>query len=262
VRSRRVPLRRLALASLALTLAVAGCTTPDDKKSPPDVAATAALGTPSPSPSTTPPAPGKPKTAKPRIDKAALKYFFKIALGAEYGDNIHVVTRWMKPVVTVRVAGKPSAADRDCLGRVVSDFNKLTATTDLKLTTSATADIRVHFAPVSRFKSLEPNYVPDNDGFFHVDWSTGYIITNANVLIRTTGISSRIRCHLIREELTQSTGLMRDANDHPSSVFYGQYWSAPTRYSALDQKLIKLLYGGAIQPGDTKKTITAAVTVS
>ncbi|UQU63364.1 DUF2927 domain-containing protein [Couchioplanes caeruleus] len=261
MRSRRVPLRRLALASLALTLALAGCTTHDDGTPPTDVPATAALGTPGPSPSTTPTA-DKPKTPKPKIDRAALNYFFKIALGAEYGDDIHVVTRWMKPVVTVRVAGKPSAADRDCLGRVVSDFNRLTATTDLKLTTSATADIRVHFAPVSRFKSLEPNYVPDNDGFFHVDWSAGYIITNANVLIRTTGISPRIRCHLIREELTQSTGLMRDADDHPSSVFYGQYWSAPTRYSALDQKLIKLLYGGAIQPGDTKKMITAAVTVS
>ncbi|MGA5303843.1 DUF2927 domain-containing protein [Nucisporomicrobium flavum] len=262
MRSPRVPLRRLALASLTLILALAGCTTPDDRKSPPEVPATAALGTPSPSPSTTPSAADEPKTAKPKIDKAALTYFFKIALGAEYGDNIRVVTRWMKPVVTVRVAGKPSAADRDCLGRVVSDFNKLTATTDLKLTTSATADIRVHFAPVSRFASLEPNYVPNNDGFFHVDWSAGYVITNANILIRTTGITSRIRCHLIREELTQSTGLMRDADDHPSSVFYGQYWSAPTRYSALDRKLIKLLYGGAVAPGDTKKAVTAAVTVT
>ncbi|MEV4707986.1 DUF2927 domain-containing protein [Actinoplanes sp. NPDC049316] len=257
-----MPLRRLAPALAVLILALAGCTPSQDENPPPAVAATDGFGAPSPSPSPTPPASAEPKTVKPTIDKAALNYFFKIALGAEYGDSIRVVTRWTKPVVTVRVNGKPSAADRDCLARVVSDFNKLTATTDLKLTKDEAADIQVHFAPVSRFKALEPDYVPNNDGFFHVDWSAGYVITNANVLIRTTGITQRIRCHLIREELTQSTGLMRDANDHPSSVFYGQYWSAPVRYSALDQKLIKLLYGGAVNPGDTKKTITAAVTIS
>ena len=103
--------------------------------------------------------------------------------------------------------------------------------------------------------------MPGNDGFFQVDWTGTHTIRNANVLIRTTGITDRIRCHLIREELTQSMGLMRDANDHPTSVFYGRYAATPVRYSTLDEKLIKLLYGGAIQPGDTKQAITAAVDV-
>jgi len=264
--SRRAVFRLLGPALLVLAPALAACSPPEPDNSA-DPSATAMLGAPA-----TPQSPAIPQASaaqpssapplpKPKIDKAALSYFFKIALGAEYGDDINVVTRWTKPVVTVRVNGKPGSAGRDCLDRVVSDFNKLTATTDLRLTTEATADIRLHFAPVSRFKSLEPDYVPGNDGFFHVDWAGDHTITDANILIRTTGISNRIRCHLIREELTQSMGLMRDANDHPTSVFYGRYSATPVRYSTLDQKLIKLLYGGAIQPGDTKQDITAAVDV-
>ena len=254
--SRRALLRLLGPALLILAPALAACTPADDDPAP---SATAQLGAPAPSASQ--PSASAPPGPRPKIDKAALAYFFKIALGAEYGDDIEVVTRWAKPVVTVRVDGKPGSTGRDCLDRVVSDFNTLTATTDLRITNSATADIRVHFAPVNRFKSLEPDYVPGNDGFFHVDWTGNHTITNANVLIRTTGITNRIRCHLIREELTQSMGLMRDANDHPTSVFYGRYAATPVRYSKLDEKLIKLLYGGAIQPGDTKKDITAAVDV-
>lgn len=254
--SRRA-LRLLGPALLILAPALAACSPADDGPAPP---ATAELGAPGSAASQQPTA-SPPPAPKPKIDKAALNYFFKIALGAEYGDDNRVVTRWTKPVVTVRVNGKPGTAAGDCLTRVVSDFNKLTATTDLELTTAATADIRLYFAPVSRFKALEPDYVPGNDGFFHVEWTGDHTITNATVLIRTTGITNRIRCHLIREELTQSMGLMRDANDHPTSVFYGRYSATPVRYSALDEKLIKLLYGGAIQPGDTRQDITAAVTV-
>jgi hypothetical protein len=50
---------------------------------------------------------------------------------------------------------------------VISDFNALTATTDLRLTQAPSADITIHFAPVSRFRALEPAYVRGNDGFAH-----------------------------------------------------------------------------------------------
>ena len=147
--------------------------------------------------------------AKPKITKKALAYFFKIAMGSEYGDTgDNVVAKSGKPIVTVRTDGTLTSTDKSCLAKVVSDFNALTKTTDLKLTTSSSADSVIHFAPVSRFKSLNPDYVSGNDGFFTVRWYE-HEISTANILIRTSGIDQTDRCHLIREELTQSMGLMR-----------------------------------------------------
>lgn len=250
-------LRVLSPALLAAVLATAGCDAGPTPQPGTPAASGPAASTPAPAPPSPSPAPPKPK-----VSKATLAYFFKIALGAEYGDDVKVVVKWSQPVVTVRLEGKPDAPARTCLKRVIADFNELSATTDLRLTTDPAADVRMYFGAVSRFAAIEPSYVPGNDGFFTVAWGGDHTISNGTVLIRTTGIGERVRCHLIREELTQSTGLMRDANDHPDSVFYGRYWAMPTKYSALDKKLIALLYGGALQPGYTRKDITAAVTVT
>lgn len=256
----RALLRMIRPGVVAIVLALAACSpqgapssvTPSGPASPP-----AASVSPAVPPSSAVPTP----TVKPRISSTALNYFFRIALGAEYGDDVRVVRMWSQPVVTVRVEGTAGAAGRSCLKRVVTDFNALTATTDLKLTTATTTDIRLHFAPVSRFRSIDPGYVPGNDGFFSVNWRGDHTMTDATVLIRTSGIGDTVRCHLIREELTQSMGLMRDSNQYPSSVFYGRYHATPTRYSSLDKQLIKLLYGGAVRPGDGRKEIARAVTV-
>jgi hypothetical protein len=213
---------------------------------------------PASTPSVTPSTSAASAVVKPKISKAGLSYFFTIALGTEYGGKSASVVRWERPVAMVRVHGG-SGKSRSCLNTVISDFNALTATTDLKLTKDP-ADVELYFAPVSKFRSLDSSYVAGNDGFFSNKWSSN-MITTATVLIRTTGIGEGVRCHLIREELTQAMGLGRDSNKYPSSVFYGQYWSAPTRYSKLDREIIRLLYSGAVHPGDTKNDVTRAVTV-
>jgi hypothetical protein len=200
-----------------------------------------------------------PTRAKPTVSKAGLNYFFTVAIGAEYGDKSSVVTSWNWPVVSIRAHGG-SAKSRSCLNKVISDFNALTATTDLRLTKGA-ADIELHFAPVSRFRALDPDYVKGNDGFFSVRWSDSYTITRASVLVRSSGISEGIRCHLIREELTQSMGMMRDSGRYKDSIFYSKYLPATNRYSALDKEVIRLMYGGVVRAGDDKKAITAKVTV-
>jgi hypothetical protein len=242
---------------LVLALAVTGCDAPD---SPTAGGSTATSARPAPSPSPSPSVP--PPVVKPKVSKDTLNYFYKIALGAEYGDKVNVVIKWAQPVVTIKVDGSVSGSSRKCLNRVISDFNALTETTDLRITGNPGADIKFHFAPVSRFKKLEPEYVPGNDGFFYVTWRGDHTISSSTVLIRTTGISSSIRCHLIREELTQTMGLMSDSTEHTDSVFYGRYTPAPTKYSALDKRLIKLLYGGAVKPGDGKKEVARAVVVT
>jgi hypothetical protein len=180
-----------------------------------------------------------PAPAKPKISKAGLSYFFAVALGSEYGDKHDVVTMWTQPEVTVHVHGS-IAKNKGCLDKVVSDFNEITATTDLKLTKTA-ANIDLYFVPRSKFRTIVPGYVSGNDGYVNVYWSGYSAITRADIVIRSSGISQSTRCHLIREELTQAMGLLQDSDRYPDSIFYERYRPSVTRYSKLDKEVIRLL---------------------
>jgi hypothetical protein len=248
---------RVALSMLLLApLALAACKAPAHEATAGPSAVVSRPPSPvvSAPPSTPPPAPVKPK-----ISKAGLDYFYTVALGVASGDKYTVVTKWAEPEVTVRVHGG-DAKSRSCLNTVISDFNALTATSDLKLTSSA-ADIELHITKVSKFKSIMPQYRAGNDGFVHVQWSGLHHITSAIVLIRATGNNATDRCHLIREQLTEGMGLLGNTGKYPRSIFYNKYYPVVTRYSAIDKEVIRLLYSDAVQPGDDKKSVRAAVTV-
>jgi hypothetical protein len=47
--------------------------------------------------------------------------------------------------------------------------------------------------------------------------------------------------HLLREELTQSLGLVNDSWKYKNSIFY-QGWTTTTEYSDIDRELIDILY--------------------
>ena len=66
---------------------------------------------------------------------------------------------------------------------------------------------------------------------------------------------------MIRQELTEVTGVTGSSRKHPDSVLYDGYRASATKYSALDKEVIRLMYGGVVQAGDDKKAITAKVTV-
>ncbi|MCT4564313.1 MAG: DUF2927 domain-containing protein [Maledivibacter sp.] len=80
------------------------------------------------------------------------------------------------------------------------------------------------------------------------------VTNNKNEISRTKiYISSNIknkkdRDHIIREELTQSLGLLNDTYQYPKSIFY-QGKSSVVEYLDIDKALIKMLYEEAIQLG-------------
>ncbi|XVU21962.1 DUF2927 domain-containing protein [Actinoplanes sp. CA-054009] len=193
------------------------------------------------------------------ISKAGLAYFLEVAFGADLGDDDQAVTMWDQPVVTVRVRGG-SAKSRSCLNKVIADFNGLTATTDLKVVSGA-PDIEVYFGSESRFRVVEPHYSGD-DGFFYLYWSGRHEITKANVFVRSSGVSEKERCHLIRMGLTGAMGPAKSSRKYRDSVFYDGYGTTPTRYSALDKEVIRLMYGGTVRPGDDKGVVRQTVTVT
>jgi len=81
-----------------------------------------------------------------------------------------------------------------------------------------------------------------------------YVIYNASILVSSADITQNERSHLIREELTQSLGLMNDSNKYKNSIFY-QEWTDVTDFSEIDKSIIKLLYQKKVKPGMSKEQV-------
>lgn len=184
---------------------------------------------------------------KQKYSKETLVYFTEVAFGSEYGGSEPVLRKWEKEQVHIDPEGEILPQDSACLNTVITDFNLLSNSAKLIINEN-NGDITMHFAPESKFKELEPNYVPVNYGFFWKWWDTQNNIKSAQILISSTGITDRERCHLIREELTQSMGLGNDSKKYPESIFSAD-WTSTTKYTDLDSQLIQILYNEGLTAG-------------
>jgi Protein of unknown function (DUF2927) len=195
-----------------------------------------------------------------RFTAEQISYFLEVALGSEFGSSGGVLRKWSGPV-TIRVHGRPTGQDQATLQSVVAEINQLAEGIELQLTQGAApgrTGIDIHFAPESQFSQLESNYQPRNMGFFWTWWDNSNVLNRANILISTDGVSQAERSHLIREELTQSLGLMQDSRRYEDSIFY-QGWTETTRYSTADQAAIALLYRPEIRAGMTRDQVVRVV---
>ncbi|MBW4519888.1 MAG: DUF2927 domain-containing protein [Scytolyngbya sp. HA4215-MV1] len=190
------------------------------------------------------------------------RYFLEVALGSEYGSTNARVRKWdiNQPIriYVNRTYGTPTAADEATLNQVVNELKQLTGL-NLEIV-DRNPNIEIYFAPQYKFKQIEPNYRPLNSGFAWVWWS-GDTITKARILVTTTNVSQKERSSIIREELTQSLGLLQDSEQYADSIFY-QEWNDVTEFSAVDKAVIQLFYGKdqtgreLIRPGLTRAEVS------
>ncbi|NEQ24214.1 MAG: DUF2927 domain-containing protein [Microcoleus sp. SIO2G3] len=186
-----------------------------------------------------------------RYTAEQINYFLEVALGSEFGTSNGPIRKWNGPI-RIRVTGRPSAEDLRSLQAVIRDVNSLAQGISLSLDNN-NSNVEIVFAPESEFNRYEPNYEPTNMGFFWTWWNQD-TLNRARILISTTGVTQQERSHLIREELTQSLGLMQDSYRYPDSIFY-QGWTDPTQYSAIDRALISMLYSPQVRPGMTRAQV-------
>ncbi len=182
-----------------------------------------------------------------------VEYFTEVALGAEFGDETPVIKKWTENI-RIKVVGEPTAEDLQTINKIIDDLNELISGIKITIVTK-NENLSITFSPESDFTSIDPNYVPTNYGFFWALWhDDNSIIYNASILISSAGITQQERSHLIREELTQSLGLMNDSNRYRDSIFY-QEWTDVTKFSEIDRAVIKLLYLKNIKPGMSKEQV-------
>ncbi len=187
-----------------------------------------------------------------------LDYFLEIALGAEFGDQTPVIRKWSSGP-RIQVHGNPTAVDLITLAQVISELNELVGGLKLELVQD-NANLDIHFKPQSEFPSILKEYEPGNAGYFWTCWSSSSVIYKAIILIASDR-TEEVRSHLIREELTQALGLMRDSNFRPESTFYRQ-WSTVTEYSDIDREVIRILYLEDVAVGMTRDDVLALFAVA
>jgi hypothetical protein len=185
-----------------------------------------------------------------------IDYFLEVALGNEFGGGGARIKKWQGPV-RIKVNGSPTAEDTRTLQQVMNEVNELANGAVQLAFDDNKPNVQIYFVPESQFKRYEPNYRPRNLGFFWARWNQN-IIQDSKVLITTTGVTQKERSHLIREELTQSLGLMRDSYRYRNSIFY-QGWTDPTEYADIDRAVVQMLYRPEIRPGMTKTEVMAAL---
>ena len=182
-----------------------------------------------------------------------IDYFTEIALGVEFGDDVPVIKKWTNDI-RIKINGEPTDFDLQTINNIISDLNKLIAGIKIKQVDKK-GNLTITFAPESNFTTIDPNYVPTNYGFFWALWHDDYfVIYAASILISSADITQQERSHLIREELTQSLGLMNDSNKYNDSIFY-QEWTDLTELSEIYKAVIKLLYHKKIKPGMSKDQV-------
>lgn len=195
-------------------------------------------------------------TLAPRVfPPEAIAYFEDVAFGPEFGGGPREIRKWTHDVRIV-VHGDPTDEDLVTLYDVIADLNAIIGIIVIDIV-AVDGNFDLHFARESEFAGIEPNYVPVNMGFFWVWWDGGGNITDARVLVSTTGLTQAERNHIIREEVTQSLGLMSDSFTYEDSMFY-QGWTETQEYSVFDEMLIEMLYLPEIAP---QMTIEEARTV-
>ena len=196
--------------------------------------------------------PRSPGLGLPSYTPEQISYFLEVAMGSEFGQSTPIVKKWQGPV-RIKIYGTPTPEDFSTLQTVIQEIAGLAEGLQLQIVQD-NPNMEIYFVPESDFRRYEPNYQPLNYGFFWTHWDNQSTIYNARILITTVGVSQKERSHLIREELTQSLGLMQDSSRYQDSIFF-QGWTDPTQYAEIDKALIQMLYRPEIQPGMTRSQV-------
>ena len=186
-----------------------------------------------------------------RYTDKEIEYFKEVALGTEYGGNTELIRKWDSDI-RIKINGAPNESDLAALNRTISDINDIIGNKISVCIDESNPNINIYFVPIKDFSIC--NAVPGNYGYFFCKWRNN-IIYECDICIATDeSLLQEERSHMIREELTQSLGLMKDSLKYPDSIFY-ERWSYTQKYSAIDVKMIEILYSKDIKAGMRKDEV-------
>lgn len=180
-------------------------------------------------------------------------YYNEIASHSEYAiDGVTSFTpkKW-KTDVKIFIKGVQDSVTYSELIKVISELNDLIDSIEIKITNSESeANLIAFFGWFLDYDKFEPNaerFTASNYGLACVYMGDSSILRGSFYvdIVRCNWFPSEqsdsLKKHIVREELTQSLGLLNDSMKYTDSIFY-QKWSLINEYSELDKKIIKMHY--------------------
>jgi hypothetical protein len=169
------------------------------------------------------------------------EYFNEVAYGREFDNSENNSLYKWETDMKIYVDGEKPEYLMSELRKIVSELNDIINPIDIKIVSSKSeSNYVIYFGDNKTFDQKYDLYSPElldhNWGYFELYYGTGVMYVD---LYRTKNIESRK--HLLREELTQSLGLVNDSYKYPESIFY-QGWTTTTEFAPIDRELIDILY--------------------
>ncbi len=179
----------------------------------------------------------------------------EVALNYPSTDTTRIL-KW-KQDIHIAVHGEATPSDLNNLRQLTDELNLLLPSINICLQ-EAEPNMHLYFTDSQTFQQAESYFKdvhnPILNGVTFVYPQPSYQIYKANILVSSQTKNPQKRAHTLREELTQSLGLLTDSWKYENSIFYeGQSYS--TSFSAMDVKLIQLLYRSDIEVGTTAKEV-------
>lgn len=178
----------------------------------------------------------------------------EIGFGAEYFDfGPTIVKKWLSPI-HIKIYEDYKQSDIEEIEKITEELSQLTNL--VFRTDNPTPNMHIYFTLKEELPfrhrfvaSILPGPLPI--GFFYVNDTKGVIYEAVILINREKKGTSRLS--LLREEITQSLGLMKDSHVYPKSIFHHN--SAPLKYTEVDKQVIRLLYDEIVEPGMTRKEV-------
>lgn len=172
-------------------------------------------------------------------------------LNAEFGNQEIGVKKW-ETDLRIFLNNPEQTTLVEEFNRIIQEINALSATVKLKRVFSKSeANYVIFFSDRDTYARFEPgasDFLEGNFGLFWLRWNSDLIIDQGSMYVdveRTQDIACQK--HILREELTQSLGMMNDHDGEKNSIFQKQ-WNCTTTYTDFDKKLIRFFLGKNIKP--------------
>lgn len=181
-----------------------------------------------------------PETKQTKVrSQEVMDYYDEIVMNSEFNGPRSEAFRWTTNM-KIYVEGEPTSELLSELKRVVGELNDIINPIDLVIVNNRNeANMFVYFGSADGFSRQHPSVnksrLSNNWGYFSVEPGRGMMYVD------TYRANNDEQKHLLREELTQSLGLVNDSKKYPESIFY-QEWTTTTEFAPIDKELIDMLY--------------------
>lgn len=191
--------------------------------------------------------------ADPHLLTPEQRAFFDISYGNEFGADFRRLRKWATDIRFVLVGEGPQELLEE-LDRIVNEINALSQSTRLiPVRDPDEANLLIFWGAKDVYvRDIHPEVAgiaEGNRGFVTISWNADYEIIEGSLCVDVDRIAE-LECqqHVLREELTQALGLINDASEDSTSIFYDNF-SCTTAYSELDRWVIERMLDPRLQPG-------------